>query len=160
MRFDYVEDTNISTGTLFYVINEQSLIYLPWQENNFSLILGKTYCGLDISSRTGEIVQIAGLNPMQFWIQRSLSYPTSCCGHLYIRHTSDLLSGTGANYGSNWKTFYDSHKNCICMGNDVDVAGCTCIEFCKGLVAALKKHTLVSIWGRISIVEQISSAIR
>lgn len=152
MWFEYTEVNQTNGGTLLYLKKEKSLSYTPRQKNDYSLLLGQTYCGLDIVVDTGEIVQLSGLNPMKLWVKESLFFPKAPTGQLFLRCEAPLLKGSGGCYGLDWKTFFDPVTHCICIGGSTDLTGCSCIEFCNGIVAALKAQELVSIWGKITIV--------
>ena len=150
MQFRYEKGANLARGALFYIADEKSLSYLPSQKNDYSLVLGRTYCTLDILSETKEVIQIGGFNPIEHWKKRRLQYPQSSPGRLYVHTEGELLPGAGNNYGLNWQTYFDPSANAICMGEDTDTGGCECITFRKGLVAVLREHALIAIWGQVT----------
>ncbi|WP_294547367.1 hypothetical protein [uncultured Pseudoflavonifractor sp.] len=157
MHFFYKASTNVMKGSLYYITEEQSLACLPLRKSDYSLVLGQSYCSLDILLETKEAVQIAGWNSIKRWKHHSLQAPKSSPGHLYLSTEEKLLSGSGRNYGLHWETYYDPRTSWICMGESTNLRGCECIAFREGLIAALRENLLISIWGRVHFIDHLLS---
>ena len=54
-------------GTPVYINSENSFSYEPWNECDFSIIIGRGYNSLDVSLSTKNIVHVSGLNPKYTW---------------------------------------------------------------------------------------------
>lgn len=152
MWFNYFYESLSYVGELQYIKEEESLYYEPWIKNDFSIMLGAAYTDLNALSETGEVVQLSGLNPKKLWIEKTLLFPDARKGKLLFKSEQPLLRGTGVDYATNWKTFYDPLANCICIGDAMITPECDCVEFCNGVVAVLKKKELLSVWARIKFV--------
>lgn len=153
MWFECTYKPDLVYGSLLYLKDEQSLYYDPWQKSDFTVLFGAAYVGLDVQAATGQVVQISGANPQRTWSRYRLSLPKAMPGHLLFRAEGPLpLSGAAVNYASDWRTFYDPERSCICMGDPEFDAKDKCVEFCRGIAAVLRGTELTAIWAKIKFV--------
>lgn len=133
-------------GDLIYSCSEQSFHYEPWMDNDFSIIIGSNYLGLDVSTAHNQVLQISGLSSKKLWKKSKLDFPSSFIGDLFFKGLETVSSGTGMSYGMEWETFFDG-KGQVCIGDIKTTKTDTCVEFANGCVAVIDlNEQLKSIW--------------
>jgi hypothetical protein len=150
-RYNLTEKVSDERGCLYYLPNEHSLCYVPWRKNSYTLLIGKSYCGLDLDADTGEIMQISGCNPMRLWIECNLEIPVAVMGRVFFQSDIPLIPGTGSDYDRSWNTFYDRKQQYICLGPQPIISDCIHIQFAPYLIASIRNDQIVSIWAKIKI---------
>lgn len=132
---------------IIYSISEQSFYPDSWMDNDYTIIIGTEYVGLDVDLNHKQIVQVSGLSPQNIWVRSTLSLPVSKEGSIFIQEKNDPVSGTGINYGDTWLTYFDEKQNLICIGNPTTASDDICIEFSKNCYAVIDlNNQLKSIW--------------
>ena len=63
MTFRIKHQGILQNGTPVYIESENSFSFEPWNECNFSILIGKGYNSLDVNLNTKKIVHVSGLNP-------------------------------------------------------------------------------------------------
>ncbi len=74
-------------------------------------------------------------------------------GRIFLRDEDGFFSGTGDRYEENWRTYYDPHHSYICMGFPEKTEGVQHIEFSEGIAASIRNGKLLSIWGKLTIIQ-------
>lgn len=115
------------------------------REKEFSLMIGKGYNDLSISTVNNQVVNFSGYNPENTWINIKLTLPKSQKGELYIKNNLDPIM-FGQWYSESWDTYYDKQKNIICLGDYHEDKKDTFIEICTDLIVCLNDELLKSIW--------------
>ena len=64
-------------GYAQYSIEENSFYYEPWNDVDFSIIIGKGYSSLDLNLDTFNVLQLTGFNPRKNWVSQALAVPKS-----------------------------------------------------------------------------------
>ena len=134
-------------GETQYIKNESSFYYEPWNEVNFSIIIGKTYTSLDVDLDTMRVLQVTGFNPSNNWIERRLSIPQAKRGELIIACDKGKLEvGAGIHYEHKWMTYFDAETGWICVGNPKYSGDSQTVEFANNSIAVIVKNKLFAIW--------------
>lgn len=132
---------------IIYSISEQNFYPASWKKNDYTIIIGSEYVGLDVDLDRKQIVQVSGFSPKKIWVKSSLSLPVGKEGSIFIQTKNDPVSGTGTNYGETWLTYFDEKQNLICIGNQTMASNDICIEFSKNCFAVIDlNNQLKSIW--------------
>ena len=150
--FDFLYEKRCFVGALKYLSLEKSFYFDPWNSSESSIIIGKSYFGLDFFVKSGEIVQVSGLNPSSTWINKQLVIPKSKTGRVFCNTNILLPVGIGIDYRRDFETFFDKKNNYICVGDPQLDSQCACIEFCNKTYAVIKNRELLSIRAKIEIV--------
>ena len=130
MNFNIISKNKTLIGQPTYCIKENSFSYEPWENTDFSIMIGKAYNSLDVSLNTQEILHLSGCNPKENWIEQKLEIPQSNQGVLNVVFENAQVSGTGEYYIENWLTYYDKQTGWICIG-DTESFGADSVEFAK-----------------------------
>ena len=75
IRFSINHDDFSLIGKGKYIENENSFYYEPWNDGDFSIMLGNGYNSLDVNLNTNYILQLTGLNPKHNWIEKDIIPP-------------------------------------------------------------------------------------
>lgn len=134
-------------GYAQYVIEEDSFYYDPWNDIDFSIIVGKGYNSLDINLNTVNVLQLTGFNPIKNWVPQSLVVPKSKTGFLKVYISEDQQKGSGIQYVDDWKTYYDEKSGWICIGNP-QCENALAVEFAKNTLAVIVNSDLKAVWIR------------
>ena len=144
------------TGKPIYIMADQSFIFEPWLDPDYSIMLGSAYISVDIQTSTGKLQHISGFNPIDTWLAKELFRPVSFNGNVIVK--SDLfLSGGGEYYADNWRTFYDKVTGWVCIGNP-DISNDDLVknvEFAKDTIASIRNQKLLALWVRPEIVDEM-----
>lgn len=141
-------------GESQYLNNEQSFFCDPWNDVDFSIILGNSYCGLDLKLDTLKAMQISGVNPKYNWIHQDLSAPKAPIGELLVQGDPSIFEiGMGVHYADDWKTYYSPHSGWVCIGNTVFGDDCNAVTFANNTIAVVKNTMLWAIWVKPKFVD-------
>ena len=75
ITFTFIHKDDILSGKAQYIKNENSFFYEPWNNVNFSILIGNGYNSLDVNLQTKKALQLIGLNPQMNWIRKNLIVP-------------------------------------------------------------------------------------
>lgn len=75
MQFIITYKNIVFNGKAQYLKDENSFFYDPWNDVNFSILIGYGYNSLDINLENGRVLQITGINPNYNWIEKKLVPP-------------------------------------------------------------------------------------
>ena len=138
---------NFSKGNLVYSLPEQSFYYEPWLDNNFTVILGNSYLGIDIDLTNNHAVQVSGFSPIALWKKQRLVLPKCIVGTIRVETDSTFVSGTGVSYGEDWPSYYDNIQEVVCLGDTSCFSTDVCVNFAGGCFAVINSsHQLKSVW--------------
>jgi len=132
-------------GNPVYIKSEKSFSYQPWNNCNYSLMIGSGYNSLDVNLDKMKVVHLSGLNPMETWQKGKVSVPTSKSGILMLKKESEFLPGTGMTYAEGWTTTFDKVTGWIHIGKTLSISQCNCVEFAANTIAAVHRGNLVAI---------------
>ena len=156
MLFSFQESDDLYVGELIYIISEQTLLFNPFCTHaGFSIMISGAYTSLDVDQINCEVKHISGCNPKHLWISKKLDTPSSKRGKLLVQFETQVEPGTGEDYATDWKTYHDTSKNMICIGNPAINDSDVCIEFASGISAVLRGRNLIAVWAKIREVESI-----
>lgn len=134
-------------GTPIYIEREQSLNYVPFNNSvDFSIMLGSSYIGLDVSSIDGFVSHLSGLTPRHLWIPFELSLPRALPGKLYVCGNTLTPPGGAISYSGNWKTYFCASQNYMCIRDINENNKCSHVEFAGGLIAGISNCRLSELW--------------
>lgn len=134
-------------GYAQYSIEENSFYYEPWNDVDFSIIIGKGYSSLDLNLDTFNVLQLTGFNPRKNWVSQALAVPKSKTGILKAHISEDQQKGSGLQYVDDWETYYDEKSGWICIGNPQCKNGLT-VEFAENTLAVIVDSELKAVWIR------------
>ncbi|MBE5934271.1 MAG: hypothetical protein E7262_00580 [Lachnospiraceae bacterium] len=142
-------------GEAQYLENELSFYYEPWNNVDFSIIIGSSYCSLDVDLTSGKVLQLTGFNSKKEWIEKTVNVPKALTGELLVK-SNDIVFGVGMGviYEEEWKTYYDVTNKWICIGNIDYSDECQAVRFADNTIAVVKKNNLWSIWIKPQFVEE------
>lgn len=86
------EDFNL-IGKAQYIENENSFYYVPWNDVDFSIMLGNGYNSLDVNLDVKYILQLTEFNPKYNWIEKDILSPIEKQGCLMVLLDDDYQSG-------------------------------------------------------------------
>jgi len=152
MRFSFYSKDVGFDGELCYIQDEHSLLYKPHNTNIGVTIQWGTYTGLDTICETSEIVHISGFSPKGAWIKKTLDFPASKKGCLFVHFDMPPAKGTAIEYGEYWETYYDDEKQLICIGDSHIENGDDCVEFANNIIAVLRDGDVIAIFAKIKEV--------
>jgi len=156
MLFSFQESDEIYVGELIYIISEQTLFFEPFFTHaGFSIMISGAYTSLDIDHINCEAKHISGCNPKHLWKNKGLNKPLSKRGKLLVQFEKKIIPGTGKDYASDWKTYFDKSNSIICIGDSVTIDSDVCIEFASEIIAVLRGSNLVAVWAKIREVESL-----
>ena len=128
-----------------YIIEENSFFYDPWNDVDFSIIVGKGYNSLDLNLDSDNVLQLTGYNPRKKWISQALVIPKNKTGLLKVHISKKQQKGSGLQYVDDWKTFYDEKSGWICIGNP-QCENDPAVEFAKNTLAVIVNSELKAVW--------------
>ncbi len=152
IRFIVTYENNVFSGQAQYLKDEHSFFYDLWNDVNFSILIGQGYNSLDIELETGRVLQVTGLNPNYNWIEKELVTPVFKQGILTVSFDEKHQEGTGIQYATDWKTYFNYKTGWVCIGDPDCNTGSKCVEFAKNSVAVIDNGQLSSIWIRPQFV--------
>lgn len=146
MQF-FIEYKTINiNGEPQYLKEEHSFIYMPWNNVNFSIMIGEGYNSLDLNLDNGYILQLSGFNHNYNWIEKELVIPKFKSGYLKVLFKKNYASGTGIQYITDWHTYFDKRTGWICVGHPDCQSDWGRVEFAKNTIAVVSDGKLKSIW--------------
>lgn len=134
------------SGVAVYLNTENSFYYEPWNNVDFSLLVGNSYASLDISIGTGRVCQLTGLSPRDAWIEQKLSHPKATLGCLKVSLPNECQAGMGLQYAPEWRTYFDDASGWICIGSPCCVSSDEVILFACNTIAVVSNGNLKSVW--------------
>jgi len=143
--FEYTENYNI--GGPIYILEEESFNFKPYVESDFTLMLGCSYLGLNISTKTKALVNISGLCPKRIWKCEKLNVPQNVVkGNVILVTDEILMSGTGKDLLTNTVILYDSENNWFCIKPNYDIQSDLKIQFADNCILCLSKGRFAELW--------------
>lgn len=144
----YISYENINLlGEAQYLENEFSFFYEPWNNVDFSIVLGNSYSSLDVKLREKTVVQLTGFNSKDSWIKKTLCVPKASIGKLFVEADSVVWGpGMGVHYEESWNTYYNPDSGWICIGNSDYCEICRSVQFANNTIAVVKGTDLWAIW--------------
>lgn len=110
-------------------------------------MLGCSYLGLNISSKSRCIINFSGLCPKHLWQLQKLNPPKDKSkGAAMIEGNEVLISGTGEYLLEKSIVFYDQESNWFCIKTIDDVCPDCNIEFATNSILSLSKGNFVALW--------------
>ena len=156
MLFSFQESDELYEGELIYIISEQTLFFKPFfTQAGFSIMISGAYTSLDVDHIRCEAKHISGCNPKHLWKTKRLNPPSSKRGKLLVQFETQVVSGTGKDYATDWSTYFDESTSMICIGDPVPIDSDVCIEFASGIIAVLRGNNLIAVWSKIREVESL-----
>lgn len=156
MKFAFQKNADIYDGELLYISEDQSLFFNPCcTQPSFSVMISGAYTSLDVDCRNGQAKHISGCNPKHLWHSKTLIFPESLKGNLFVKFDAPLPPGTGEYYANSWSTYHDENGGTLCIGNPETEDGDDAIEFANGIVAVLRGDNLIAIWATIREVKNL-----
>ena len=152
MKFIVEEPEVFYDFTPFYSKNGQSFFYQPDAPSVFSIIIGNGYISLDVSLISSTFYCISGYSPQSAWIKFDLNLPKAIRKNIKVISDCELHPGTGIDYGTDWKTFYNVDNDVICIGVPQLSEKAVNIEFNTNTIASIIGSDLVAIWIKPDIV--------
>lgn len=145
-RFEYQITGECIKGKIKYENDE--ILFNEYEKNldrKFSLMFGKGYNDLCISTISNKVVVFNGYNPKKMWKKTNLTIPVSKKGEVYLcNDLGPIMDGQW--YIENWQTQYDNKKNTICIGDFIPNNDDIFIEFCTNIIICLNNNLLKAIW--------------
>ena len=138
-------------GMLIYDLKESTFYYEPWNDVDFSIILGSSYIGLDLNLYENKILQMSGYSSKRNWIKKRLTIPDGSTGELYIsKLDKNWFSGSGVIYDISTNIYFDINTGWICIGNLFEeVSYKNVVEFAKDSIAVINNEgVLLSLYIR------------
>lgn len=129
-----------------YLKDECSFIYTPWNNVDFSIMIGEGYNSLDLNLDDGYILQLTGFNRNYNWIKKELVLPKFKSGLLKVLFKNNYSPGTGIQYTTDWHTYFDKKTGWICVGYPDCQSGWESVEFAKNTIAVVTDGQLKSVW--------------
>lgn len=148
MRFIVTYENIVFNGEAQYLKDEYSFFYDPWNDVNFSILIENGYNSLDVKLKNGRVLQVTGINPNYNWIEKELVAPVFQQGILTVLFDEKCQEGTGIQYASDWKTYFNYKTGWVCIGNPECNTESKSVEFAKNSVAVIDNGQLSSIWIR------------
>ena len=152
MRFTITYENIAFNGQAQYLKEEYSFFCDPWNDVNFSVLIGQGYNSLDIKLQTGRVLQVTGLNPNYNWIEKELVAPIFQRGILTVLFDKKYQEGTGIQYANDWETYFNHKTGWVCIGNPDCNNESKGVEFAQNSVAVIDNGQLSSIWIRPQFV--------
>lgn len=146
MRFTVIYENIVFNGQAQYIKDEYSFFYAPWNNVDFSVLIGQGYNSLDVKLKTGRVLQVTGLNPNYNWIEKELVTPVFQRGILTVSFDEKCQEGAGVQYANNWRTYYNYKTGWVCIGNPNCSIESKAVEFAQNTVAVIDNGQLSSIW--------------
>lgn len=142
-------------GEAQYLKNENSFFYEPWNNVDFSIIVGNSYSSLDVKLSNMTVVQLTGFNSKSNWIEKNIDVPKALIGELSIEGNQvDFHAGSGVHCEEIWETYYNPDNGWICIGNfDYCEAG-QAVKFADNTIAVVNGTNLWAIWVKPRFVEE------
>ena len=134
------------SGEAQYLNQENSFFYKPWNDVDFSIIIGNGYNSLDVNLETRKIVQLTGLNPKNNWIKKNIIIPTAQPGSLMVLLNDNYPAGTGIQYATNWQTYFNVNTGWICIGYPDYFNNSEAVMFADNTIAVITNNDLCSVW--------------
>jgi len=145
MTFSRDSDKLIYDGILTYFENEFS--YEPIRGSDYTIMLGCSYLGLDISINTNRIINITGYCSKHTWIPKALVLPDDIVvGAVRFNSDEELLRGLGEYLFEEIPIYYDKTTNWCCITKNLDVKSDENIEFARNCILSLSKGKFVALW--------------
>lgn len=141
---DYVEIC--FKGQAQYIKQESSFLYHPWNDVNFAIIIGNGYNSLDVNLQNNLVMQVTGLNPSYNWIKKDIIAPFSRPGILKAFFHDTYCPGTGIQYATDWKTYFNEKTGWVCIGNPNHINKWASVEFAANTIAVIANGQIESIW--------------
>lgn len=146
VKFKAIKNEECIEGKMFYEKNE-FIFNSNSGTGEFSLMIGNGYNELSVARFNYRIYSFGGTNVREMWIKKSLKFPNSEKGELYIQGDEiNICDYDGEWYVRDWNTYYDEKDNIVCIGDCNTQSKDSAIEFCKGVIAVLREHDLKAIW--------------
>jgi len=133
-----------NNGKLIYLIDENSFDFKPTCNCDITLLIG--YLNVGVDSETMIIKQIWGLCPRTGWIDKNLKVPKYEQGQITL--LIDYKGGTTKRIIGidEWRVSFDSCSGWVCVGDEVLLEGCICVEFASNIIAILKDKKITALW--------------
>lgn len=85
-QFTVTYENIVFNGQAQYLKDEYSFFYAPWNNVDFSVLIGQGYNSLDIKLKTGRVLQVTGINPNYNRIKKESVTPVfQCYGSCHSR---------------------------------------------------------------------------
>jgi len=111
---------------------------------DFSLMINGGYLGIDVNSSNGRVFGISGYVNLKKLQRGYICIPEKKReGALYVRNCN-MIPGTVKDYWITEKTKYDMNSDCICLGDDTQIA--TTIEISEGVLMNIYEGKIVAIF--------------
>lgn len=146
MKFIITYENIALNGQAQYLKDECSFFYEPWNDVDFSILIGYGYNSLDVKSERGRVLQVTGINPNYNWIEKELFTPISQRGILTVLFDEKHQQGTGVQYANDWQTYFCRKTGWVCIGNPDCNSESESVEFAQNSVAVIDNGQLSSIW--------------
>lgn len=130
----------------FYNKIEQSFFTKPDAFNEFVIMIKGAYTSLDVSLLSSNVYCISGVNPQHNWYKAKLSLPKAIKGSLQVEFDEVVIPGTGIDYATDWKTYYDHETGIICMGEPTFIGQVSNVEFTCNTIASVLNQELIAVW--------------
>ena len=142
-------------GEAQYLKNENSFFYEPWNNVDFSIIIGNSYSSLDVKLSNMKVVQLTGFNSKDNWIEKKIDVPKAMTGELLIKgKQGDFCTGSGIHCEETWETYYNPDNGWICIGNYEYCKTGQAVKFANNTVAVIKGTKLWAIWINPKFIEE------
>lgn len=147
MKFSLSCTKDCSIGKPTYICEEESFYFDPYIQSDFTLMLGCSYLGLNISTESKCIINLSGLCPKHLWQPQKLSPPEDIVkGSAVVEGNEVLISGTGKDLLEQSFVFYDQESNWCCIKTIDDVRPDLNIEFATNCILSLSKGNFIALW--------------
>ena len=146
IRFSINYDDFNLIGKAQYIEEENSFYYEPWNDVDFSIMLGNGYNSLDVDLSTNYILQLTGLNPKHNWIDKNIVAPIAEQGYLLALLDDDYRSGTGIQYATGWGTYFNPETGWVCIGCPEYNDDSEIVLFADNTIAVIENENLYAVW--------------
>ena len=146
IRFSINYDDFNVLGKAQYIENENSFFYEPWNDADFSIMLGNGYNSLDVDLSTKYTLQLTGLNPKHNWIEQDIVAPIAKQGYLIALLDDDYQSGTGIQYVTGWETYFNPKTGWVCIGCPKHSDNSEIVLFADNTIAVIENEHLCAVW--------------
>lgn len=133
-------------GQAQYIKEEFSFFYAPWNDVNFSILIGNGYNSLDVNLGNSHVMQVTGLNPDYNWIKKDIAVPSARRGLLKVLFDNKHDSGTGIQYAADWQTYFNEKTGWVCIGNPDCKSSWESVEYADNTIAVMERGQIKSIW--------------
>jgi hypothetical protein len=115
--------------------------------NDFTLMLGCAYLGLDVLLSSLEVVNISGFCPNDRWIKKTLCLPSAKQqGTIKIISESGLCNGTGTYLFEDADMYFDENSGFCYIDGRTQLLPDFNVRFCENAIFSLCGDALVGIW--------------